>query len=81
MKRILLSCLALACLFASNLPAANKQPAGFKHLEIGERAPDFSLKGVDGKRYTLDSFKRPKVLMILFTGTHCPVSHAIEKRL
>ncbi len=81
MKRIFLSSLALVCFFVSNLSAANKQPEGFKHLEIGEPAPDFSLKGVDGKRYTLDSFKEPKVLMILFTGTHCPVSHAIEKRL
>jgi len=26
-------------------------------MEIGNKAPDFRLKGVDDKEYTLDSFK------------------------
>jgi len=28
-------------------------PAGFKTLAIGDRAPDFKLPGVDGKEYSL----------------------------
>lgn len=71
----------LSLAFAFNVAAQKKLPAGFKHLQIGEPAPAFDLPGVDGKRYTLADFKQPKVLMVLFTGTHCPVSHGIEKRL
>ena len=69
-------------LLALNAHAGTRDlPKGFKDLQIGESAPAFSLPGVDGKRYTLNDFKKPKVLMVLFTGTHCPVSHGVEKRL
>lgn len=56
-------------------------PEGFTPLEIGDSAPDFKLPGVDGETYTLKDFDGPEVLMILFTGTHCPTSHSIETRL
>ncbi len=71
----------LSLCFAVNLSAQRGLPPGFKELKIGDAAPAFDLPGVDGKRYTLEHFKKPKVLMVLFTGTHCPVSHAIEERL
>ncbi len=41
-------------------------------LQIGHKAPDFALKGTDGKIYTLDSFKDVPVLVIFFTCNHCP---------
>jgi len=47
-----------------------------KTLEIGSRAPDFSLPGVDGKTYTLGSFKDAKVLVIIFSCNHCPAAQA-----
>lgn len=56
-------------------------PKGFKELSIGDSAPDFSLPATDGKTYTLSNFKEPEVLMVYFTGTHCPTSHGLEKRL
>ncbi|MCZ6673891.1 MAG: redoxin domain-containing protein, partial [Verrucomicrobia bacterium] len=56
-------------------------PDGFTTLNIGDSAPYFSLPGVDGKNYTLDDFAGPDVLVIYFTGTHCPVSHGVELRL
>src|SRR5205085_9382826 len=56
-------------------------PAGAHHLKIGDAAPDFSLKGVDGKIYTLADFKTVPVLMVIFLSDHCPYSHAIETRL
>ncbi|MFN3160195.1 MAG: redoxin domain-containing protein [Rubinisphaera brasiliensis] len=56
-------------------------PEGFTELEIGDPAPDFTLPGVDGKTYTLADFAGPDILMIYFTGTHCPTSHAVEGRL
>src|SRR6185312_13142695 len=50
-------------------------------LTIGSTAPDFSLKGVDGKMYSLSSFKNAKVLLIVFTCDHCPTAQAYENRL
>jgi len=57
------------------------KPEGFKELKIGDHAPEFQLPGTDGKTYRLSDFSDPEVLMILFTGTHCPTSHGIEDRL
>lgn len=41
-------------------------------LPIGAAAPDFVLKGTDGKNYSLDSFTKANVLVIFFTCNHCP---------
>ena len=41
-------------------------------LEIGEKAPDFSLPGTDGKLYGLADFSEAKVLVVFFTCNHCP---------
>ena len=56
-------------------------PPDAHHLKIGDAAPDFSLKDVDGKIYTLADFKDANVLMVIFLSDHCPYSHAIETRL
>jgi peroxiredoxin len=50
-------------------------------LAIGSSAPDFNLKGVDGKMYSLKSFAKSKILMIVFTCNHCPTAQAYEARL
>ncbi len=50
-------------------------------LKIGEAAPDFSLKGTDGKLCSLSSFSESKVLVIVFTCNHCPTAQAYEERL
>ncbi len=50
-------------------------------LAIGSAAPDFSLKGVDGKTYTLKDFAGAKILLIAFTSNHCPEAQAYEDRL
>ena len=52
-----------------------------KKLEIGQRAPDFSLPGVDGRDYSLSSFKDKKVVVVLFSCNHCPYAQAYEDRL
>jgi peroxiredoxin len=56
-------------------------PADAQRLKIGDAAPDFSLKGVDGKTYSLADFKDAPVLMVAFLSNHCPYSHAAETRL
>src|SRR5580692_11807889 len=63
-------------------PAASKQLADpHPTLATGADAPDFSLPGVDGKTYTLSSFKDAKVLVIVFMCNHCPTSQAYERRV
>jgi len=52
-----------------------------KTLEIGASAPSFSLLGVDGKTYTLNSFSKEKILVIIFTANHCPTAQAYEERI
>ena len=50
-------------------------------LQIGQRAPDFNLKGVDGKEYSPDSFKDAKILVVMFTCNHCPYVIGSEDRM
>ncbi|MDO9613800.1 MAG: redoxin domain-containing protein, partial [Bacteroidota bacterium] len=40
-------------------------------LEIGQPAPNFNLKGTDGKMYSLNSFSKAKVLIVVFGANHC----------
>jgi peroxiredoxin len=50
-------------------------------LAINSKAPNFSLKGIDGKTYTLASFNKYKILVIVFTCNHCPTAQAYEDRI
>ncbi len=50
-------------------------------LGIGATAPDFNLKGVDGKMYSLSSFSKSKILAIIFSCNHCPTAQAYEGRI
>jgi peroxiredoxin len=59
----------------------SEMPPDVHYLKIGDSAPDFSLKGVDGKTYTLADFKDYPVLMVVFLSDHCPYSHAAESRM
>ena len=52
-----------------------------KTLEIGAKAPDFNLLGVDGKMYNLNSFNNSAVLVIIFSCNHCPTAQAYEDRI
>jgi thiol-disulfide isomerase/thioredoxin len=76
---------AIAFAFASSLAipvlvAAADGPT-IPTLAIGAQAPDFDLPGVDGKRYTLASFDKAKVLVLVFTANHCPTAQAYEDRI
>jgi peroxiredoxin len=50
-------------------------------LAIGSKAPNFNLKGTDNKMYSLASFAKAKVLVVLFTCNHCPTAQAYEDRI
>jgi peroxiredoxin len=80
MKRlfIFINCIIILTIGFSHFAFASDDR---KTLEIGASAPDFSLPGVDGKTYTLASFKNAKVLAIVFMCNHCPTSQAYEERV
>jgi peroxiredoxin len=50
-------------------------------LSLGSKAPDFSLPGVDGRKYSLASFKDAKVLVVVFSCNHCPYVVGSEERM
>jgi len=50
-------------------------------LKIGSNDIDFNLPGVDGKNYSLDSFKGKKALALIFSCNHCPYVLAWEDRI
>ena len=52
-----------------------------KGMAVGTAAPAFSLPGVDGKTWSLDSFEDAKLLVVVFTCNHCPYAIASEDRL
>jgi peroxiredoxin len=41
-------------------------------LEIGSKAPDFSLPATDGETYSLNDFDKYPYLVVFFTCNHCP---------
>ncbi|MFI5192741.1 MAG: redoxin domain-containing protein [Chitinophagales bacterium] len=64
------------------VPSPDFHPSSdHKTLPIGSLAPDFSLPGTDGKTYSLSSFSKADVLVIVFTCNHCPTAQAYEDRL
>src|SRR5438105_4563114 len=80
--------LSCAAVRAQSRPSGSKgvdleseMPADAHRLKIGDAAPDFSLKGIDGTTHSLADFKDAPVLMVAFLSNHCPYSHAAETRL
>jgi peroxiredoxin len=41
-------------------------------LQIGQKAPDFTLPATDGRTYSLADFSDAAVLVVFFTCNHCP---------
>ncbi|GAB6054041.1 thioredoxin family protein [Magnetospira thiophila] len=49
--------------------------------DFGWKAPDFSLKGIDGKTYSLADVRGPNGTLVMFICNHCPYVKAIIERL
>ncbi|MHC4628380.1 MAG: redoxin domain-containing protein [Planctomycetota bacterium] len=60
---------------------ASSAPPRTKRLEIGDKAPDFRLPGVDGRMYRLRDFAAADILVVVFTCNHCPTAQAYEERI
>lgn len=48
---------------------------------FGARAPDFTLKGVDGNKWSLTDCAGEKGTLVMFICNHCPYVKAIRQRL
>ena len=75
MKRLLVTLAALVITF--HILAADNPVT----LPLGSPAPDFDLPGVDGRNWTLRDFADAKVLVVIFTCTHCPTAQYYEERI
>jgi thiol-disulfide isomerase/thioredoxin len=78
-KQLLLAIVAMILIGSyANAQDAHPEP---KTLGIGSMAPDFRLKGVDDKKYSLSDFAKSKVLVVVFSCNHCPTAQAYQDRL
>lgn len=50
-------------------------------LKVGDKAPSFNLKNIDGKKVSLDDYKDQKGVVVVFTCNHCPYAVLYEARL
>jgi peroxiredoxin len=50
-------------------------------LKPGDKAPDFTLKNVDGTEVSLSDFSDQKGVIVVFTCNPCPFAKAYEKRI
>lgn len=62
MRRALRAC-SIAALLASGLATATVRA---DDLKVGDKAPDFTLQGTDGKTYTLSQLKGKNVVLAWF---------------
>ena len=74
--------LALSAFTSTN----DKKTLNADPVKVGEKAPSFKLKNVDGEMYTFDNIKdangnAPKGYIIIFTCNTCPVAKANEQRI
>jgi peroxiredoxin len=81
MKNYLTICLVFLLFLGASHRCLAASPEDHTTLALGAAAPNFSLPGVDGKTYSLASFKTAKLLVIVFTCNHCPTAQAYEDRI
>jgi peroxiredoxin len=78
MLRIQVAFIIFSLLFTDIISADQNE---IKPLRAGTPAPDFYLQGIDGKIYSLASFRDADILVIIFTANHCPTAQAYEERI
>lgn len=50
-------------------------------LSVGDTAPDFNLKNIDGKMISMSDYDSAKGFIVIFTCNTCPYSVAYEDRI
>jgi peroxiredoxin len=49
--------------------------------DFGWKAPDFSLQGIDGRTYSLETVRGPNGTVVMFICNHCPYVRSIIGRI
>ncbi|WP_422080841.1 thioredoxin family protein [Ulvibacterium sp.] len=92
MKKLFLFSMSLV-LFSFAMPTpfmlhGNNEIVDFNSegVGVGDKAPNFNLKNIDGKVYSLDNItdangNKPKGFIVVFTCNTCPYAQAYEQRL
>ena len=70
----------------SEMDAAHLNTGSDIGISVGDKAPFFNLKNIDGKLYSFDNIKdsngnSPKGFIVVFTCNTCPYAVANEQRL
>ncbi len=92
MKKLILFTMTLALFSFGNPEPFTPQNDDFisnleaKGVSVGDKAPNFNLKNIDGKEYSFDNIKdatgnKPKGYVVVFTCNTCPYAQANEQRL
>lgn len=68
-------------LFLLLMSAALSSSAQIKTLVVGQNAPFFTLRNVDNKLVSFNSYPKAKGFIIVFTCNTCPVAKAYEQRI
>ena len=77
-NHLILTLFLISCSVYLGAQNEHKEPVT---LGIDQPAPEFKLKGTDGKFYTLKSFSKAKILVVIFSANHCPTAQAYEDRI
>lgn len=77
MKTVLTFLISLSLLFVAFTATAGDGSG----LKIGDVAPDFSLKNVDGTSVSLSDYEDANGFIVIFSCNHCPFVVAYEDRM
>jgi peroxiredoxin len=50
-------------------------------IDVGAKAPEFKLPGVDGKEHSLSEYAGKRTLILAFTCNHCPAAMGAQDRI
>jgi cytochrome oxidase Cu insertion factor (SCO1/SenC/PrrC family) len=69
---ILFTLLFLSAAYGQSGPrdGANLKPTDLDRVKVGDKAPDFTLENMDGKRISLSDFRGKKNVVLVFYRGH-----------
>src|SRR5579862_8565623 len=74
---LLLLLLPLVALVGGETKTETPKPAG----SVGKTIPNFTLKDIAGKDWSLADAAKKKAVVVVFIGTECPINNAFMPRL
>lgn len=71
----------LALLFVAITTAFVTPPAPTAGVKVGDKAPEFKLKNIDGKMVSMADYKDAAGFIVIFSCNHCPFVVKYEDRI